>query len=119
MLDGALGHGMRRDDGLRGTQHVIVKRFELRMPPQTACVAARHTNHMWDACHLRREISRNPIWLQIVREYDIESMRRMGGRSYGGKLRDKGARHRNVGRRAVHRIRPVHGYGACAVARLT
>ena len=64
-----------------GAQHVIVKRFELRMMPQPSGIASCHAHDVRNARHLGGEMSGHPIGLHIMGIDHVErplAMKRRG-----------------------------------------
>ena len=107
-----IGDGARRNHHRSRPQHMVVERLELWMLPQPPCVAARHARDMRHAGHLRGEMTRNSVGLHVMGIDDIEPVRGMHARGNGGELGDEWARHRNVGLRAIDRLRPMDLHAA-------
>ena len=76
---------MRRNHQVGGLQDMVVERFELRVMPQAAGIAAGHAHHMRRAGHPGGQIAGNTIGLQVVGKNHIEAARLV---SVGGERRE-------------------------------
>src|SRR3954452_766169 len=87
---------------------MVIERIELRMMPEPSGVAPGHAHHMRHSRDLGSQKSCDAVGLHVMRINDMEGSGGMRAGSERCELGDEGARHGDIGLRAVDRIGPVH-----------
>ena len=115
-LHRAFHDGSRRNDDFGRAQHMIVQHFELRMLPQPPRIASGHSHHMRHARHLRREVTGDPVGLEIMREDDVERSRPMRARAARvASFVTTGLLSGYMRLRLIYRVGPLHAHRTVAI----
>ena len=75
---------------------MVIERLQLRMMPEPPGVAARHPHHMRQTSHLRRQVRRDTIWLQIMGIDNVAGALGVHLRRDASELGHKRTRHRQL-----------------------